>query len=83
LGKPEVLSVEQKLLPRCHRCGQHPQNGLYDGFRIAKVFFCRRCEEELLALEIGSLEYRRFAAAIGEALFPKRLSPARTSQSGR
>ena len=51
---------EGKVLPVCYRCAQVPRNGLYDGFRVERMFFCSDCQQELFMAEQGSPEYNEF-----------------------
>lgn len=54
----EIVKNEGKVLPVCYRCAQVPRNGLYDGFRIAGIFFCSDCQQKIFMAEPGSPEAR-------------------------
>ena len=66
LNEEKVLA---KVLPLCYRCAQVPKNGLYDGFRVAGMFFCSKCQEELFMAEQGTPEYQEFLFLIKGLLF--------------
>ncbi|KGP75512.1 inhibitor of sigma-G Gin [Desulfosporosinus sp. Tol-M] len=65
----EIVENEGKVLPVCNRCAQVPRNGLYDGFRVAGMFFCSDCQQELFMAEQGSPEYQEFLFLIKGLLF--------------
>lgn len=65
----KVLINKAKVLPVCCRCARVPRNGLYDGFRVAGMFFCSDCQQELFAAEQGSPEYQEFLCLVQEILF--------------
>lgn len=46
------------LYPECSWCGKTPQQGLYDGFRLAGKFICTICEQHLLKADIGTQDYQ-------------------------
>ena len=56
----DTLANKGKVLPVCYRCAQVPKKGLYDGFRIERMFFCSNCRQELFMAEQGSPEYQEF-----------------------
>ena len=56
----KIVSDGGKVLPVCYRCAQVPKNGLYDGFRVAGIFFCSDCQQELFMAEQGTPEYQEF-----------------------
>lgn len=61
--------MEGKLYPTCHRCGEVPPLGLYDGLRIRGRFFCSSCEREFITVKIDSEDYLKVLFSIREALF--------------
>lgn len=65
----DVTANKGKVLPVCCRCAQVPKNGLYDGFRLAGMFFCGDCTQELQGAEQGSPEYQEFLFLIKGLLF--------------
>ncbi len=65
----EAVRNKGQILPVCCRCAQVPRNGLYDGFRVAGVFFCSDCQQELFMAEQGSPEYQEFLFIIKGLLF--------------
>ena len=65
----EIVENEGKVLPVCYRCAQVPRNGLYDGFRVAGMFFCSDCRQELFRAEQDSPEYQEFLFLIKGLLF--------------
>lgn len=65
----EIMKNEGKVLPLCYRCAQVPKNGLYDGFRIAGMFFCSDCLQKMLMAEQDSSEYQEFLFLIKGLLY--------------
>ncbi len=71
--------MERNIYPVCYHCGQVPEHGLYDGFRIRGRFFCSSCEQEILDTETGTTEYQNIIAFIRKAIFE---GPARVKVIG-
>lgn len=60
IDNQKIVSNGGQVLPVCYRCAQVPKNGLYDGFRVAGIFFCSDCQQELFMAEQGTPEYQEF-----------------------
>lgn len=58
-----------KIYPVCRHCGQVPQDGLYDGFRLKGVFFCSACWHEGANARPDSELYTELYATIKKILF--------------
>lgn len=53
----EPKSFEGILLPRCYFCNMVPEDGIRGGVKVKKAFICRKCEEAIVAMEVGSPGY--------------------------
>ncbi|MDD2372888.1 MAG: sigma factor G inhibitor Gin [Syntrophomonadaceae bacterium] len=51
-------SITGVLLPRCHLCGEVPENGIRGGIRIRKTFICEKCESHIVSLQAGGSKYQ-------------------------
>lgn len=45
------------VLPRCSICNQVPVEGLRDVIKVGKAWICKKCEQEIVNLEVGSPKY--------------------------
>jgi hypothetical protein len=57
-----------KVYPICAICGNNPEYGLYDGFRINGKFICSKCEAELIGCRKEE-EYDITLKAVKNVLF--------------
>ncbi|MEA1960560.1 MAG: sigma factor G inhibitor Gin [Bacillota bacterium] len=53
----ETQIWEGQLLPRCSICGCVPEDGIAGGIRIRNTFICKSCEQRIVLIDIGSVEY--------------------------
>ena len=52
------------LLPRCYICGEVPEEGIRGGIKLKRAFICTRCEQDIIAADVGSSQYRRLLEKI-------------------
>lgn len=57
------------IYPKCRCCGEPPNKGLYDGFRLQGQFICSGCEQQIIGAEPDSGQYLRNIQAIRRILF--------------
>ncbi|SHG41611.1 Inhibitor of sigma-G Gin [Thermosyntropha lipolytica DSM 11003] len=48
---------ECKVLPCCCICGKIPAEGIRGVIKLKKAFICKKCEEEIVHLDIDSAQY--------------------------
>jgi len=53
-----VPSARGILLPRCYLCGEVPSQGIHGGMTIRKAFICCDCEQDIVHMEVGSIQYQ-------------------------
>ncbi|NLI91706.1 MAG: hypothetical protein GX434_05715 [Peptococcaceae bacterium] len=59
------------VFPKCVICGNHPENGLYDGIRLASRFICSVCEDNIIQSNAHTNEYQDIVQAVKRILYPK------------
>ncbi|NLV16745.1 MAG: hypothetical protein GXY50_06045 [Syntrophomonadaceae bacterium] len=53
----QISRAKGVILPQCCLCEQVPPRGIMGGYLINSNFLCESCENSILKLEIGSMEY--------------------------
>lgn len=61
--------MKGNIYPVCYHCGEIPEFGLYDGFRIRGKFFCSNCKQAIINMEAGTQEYQDILACVRKAIF--------------
>lgn len=56
LGKSKQ-QAEGQLLPRCSICNNVPEHGIADGLKLRHAFICKACEERIVLVDVGSMDY--------------------------
>lgn len=57
------------IYPKCVVCGQTPNKGLYDGFRLNRKLICSGCEKHIIGSDSGTIEYLENVSRIKEILY--------------
>lgn len=56
------------LLPRCYFCSEVPPEGIRGGIKLKKAFICRRCEKEIVSLQVGAPGYQELLEKLKRVL---------------